>query len=86
MAGGPERRRWFDVLVSTDNGEYEGKLRLPSGRSALQELIDGEQAYLGLWNARRPGAAEGEYLVLHKSTIRYITIGGGAAEPIEETA
>jgi hypothetical protein len=76
-AGG--RRRWVNVRVLTDDGSYLGRLRLENARTALHDLIADERAYLALWDAKREGEAEVEFVAIHKGVIRAVVLLGDVA-------
>ena len=76
------RRRWFRVKVQTDECTYLASLRLGSARSALQDLIADERAYLALWDATEEGSPKAaEFVAIHKSTIRAVVLLGDASAP-----
>jgi hypothetical protein len=67
------RQRWFRVRVEAEGGAYVGSLLLDS--LGLREHLDGERAYLGLWNAVREGSSVVEdFIALHKSVIRSVVL------------
>ncbi len=71
------RRRWFRIRIATDEGCYLGHVRLEKDRSALNELIDDDRAYLAVWNARREGTGDVvEFLAINKAAIRYVVVDG----------
>jgi len=69
------RSRWCRVRVETDAGAYVGSLEL--GAAGLRELVDGERAYLGLWDAELEGApGVHDFLALHKGAICSVVVVG----------
>lgn len=76
------RLRWFQVKVQTDEGAYDGSLRLTGRRSALSELLDDGRVYLTLWEATRDGmpVAEG-FVAIHKAAIRCVVVIGDGEPP-----
>jgi hypothetical protein len=63
------------VRIETDTCAYIASLEL--GGIGLRELLDGERAYLGLWNAVQEGAqGVEEFLALHKGAICSVVIVG----------
>lgn len=75
------RSRWCRVRVETDAGAYVGSLEL--GAAGLRELVDGERAYLGLWNAELEGSPGVlDFLALHKGAIcSVVVVGEGRQAP-----
>jgi hypothetical protein len=77
------RQRWFRVKVQTDECTYLASLRLGSARSALQDLIADERAYLALWDATEEGSPKAaEFVAIHKGTIRAVVLLGDIAAPV----
>ena len=69
------RTRTLRVRVQTDEGTLIGSVRLTSGRS-IYDLLNGERAYLVLFDVVAPGAVERhqECLAIHKGAIRSLVL------------